>query len=235
MDLLFFRHLALSAVVISSPAIAADLPTMKPVPAAIAATAYDWSGFYVGGYAGGAFGSARLNDVPFPTLVNKNSLAGFAGGGLAGFNYQAGALVLGVEGEFGYDGAQGSENFLNGAGHPRREKFEESYVGRIRGRLGYTYDRFLLFAAGGASFADGKVSLDHEIIGLVKSTDQSRTGFNVGAGVDYAFTQNWIGRVEYIYDNFGKETYVFDPAAGFDTRRVSLSENTVRAAVEYKF
>ena len=235
----FKRMLVVSAAVsvLSASAFAADLPTSKPAPALPPVTAYNWSGFYLGGYAGGAFGSARLNDVPFPTLVNENALSGFTGGGLAGFNYQAGALVAGVEGEFGYDGAQGSQNFLSGGpGLPRREEFDESYVGRVRGRVGYAFDRVLLFAAGGVSLADGNVTLIHEDTGLQESNGESRVGFNVGAGFDYAFTQNWIGRFEYIYDNFGKETYTFpNPAAGFDTRKVSFTENTLRAAIEYKF
>ena len=111
-------------------------------------------------------------------------------------------------------------------------------MGRIRARVGYAVDNVLLYAAGGVSFADAKLTLSNTTNGFTQSIDKQYTGFNLGVGGEYAFTQNWIARAEYIYDDFGRQTYDFgNPPSKyyFDNRKISWSENTIRAAIEYKF
>ena len=108
---------------------------------------------------------------------------------------------------------------------------------RVRGRAGYGFDNFLLYVAGDVSFADAKLSIFRPVNGFGQSLNATYTGYNVGAGAEYAFTRNWIARVEYIYDGFGSHTYDFlaQNPRGFDSRKMKLTENTVRAAIEYKF
>jgi len=93
----------------------------------------------------------------------------------------------------------------------------------------------LIFGAGGVSFADEGLSFSDPFNGFTENGTKTYTGFNVGGGVEYAFTRNWIGRFEYIYDGFDNETFAFPTSLGFDSRQVNFNENTVRAALEYKF
>ena len=163
---------------------------------------------------------------------------GFTGGGLVGANYQFNSFVIGAEGEFGYDGVRKSQTFWNGADAPQNESFESSWVARARGRVGYAINNFLMFGAGGVSFTDGRLYFENPPSGFTNVATKTFTGFNVGGGVEYAFTQNWIVRGEYIFDSFGHETYPFPnstPGPGYDARRITFDENTVRAALEYKF
>ena len=165
---------------------------------------------------------------------NHFTFDGFTGGGLAGFNYQFSSFVIGAEGEFGFDGLRKGQDYLTGAGFLRHEELEENWIGRIRGRAGYAWNNLLIFGAGGVSFTDARLSFLNPSDGFTDSETKTYTGFNVGGGVEYAFTRNWIGRVEYIYDQFDNQTFAFPPG-GFDARQVSFHENTFRAAVEYKF
>lgn len=145
-------------------------------------------------------------------------------------------MVAGAEAEFGYDGWSSDKDYLNGRRQTRHAKSEGSYIGRVRGRFGYAIGSFLIYAAGGISFADDKVTQTNTFVGVSDSIRKNLVGWNAGAGVEYAFTDHWIGRAEYIFDRFGKKTYDFiDRPAGFASRRVSLNQNTIRAAVEYKF
>ena len=81
--------------------------------------------------------------------------------------------------------------------------------------------------AGGVSFTDARLTFLRPFNGF--SDSETKTG-----GVEYAFTHNRVGRVEYIYDQFDNQTFAFPPG-GFDARQVNFHENTVRAALEYKF
>jgi outer membrane immunogenic protein len=229
----------IGALVISSSAFAADLPTAKPAPyLPPPPQQFSWTGFYLGGYAGGTFGSSKLDNVTEPGVFLGNpSSSGFTGGGLLGYNYQFGTFVVGAEGEFGFNGLRGSANYTIG-GSPRNVTFDGNYIGRIRGRLGLDVNNNLLFyVAGGVSFAGVSSDVTNTATNFSRSSSGNFTGFNVGVGGEYAFTQNWITRVEYIYDGFGSRSFYYGAPVTpyFDTRSVSWNQNTVRAAIEYKF
>ncbi|WP_158817167.1 outer membrane protein [Methylocapsa sp. S129] len=236
------KALAVSAALtFSASAFAADLPTSKPAPVFPASGPYNWSGFYVGGYAGGSFGTTSFSDLSFPNFngIGNLSSTSFTGGILNGYNVQFSAFVVGAEVEFGYDGRHGSGSFLNPALATRDYQVDGSYIGRLRARAGYALDNILIYAAAGLSVGNLQAKFTNPFNGFNESIAQDLVGYNIGGGVEYAFTQNWIARVEYIYDGFGARTYSFNitPPTGslFDTDRIKLSENTVRAGVEYKF
>ncbi len=209
---------------------AADLPSKKPPVVYVApAPVFTWAGPYVGAYAGGVFGQDKLTG----NLIGsrKVNASGFTGGGLLGYNYQFGNIVAGAEGEFGYNGVSKTSRFLNG----RSVKQEQSYIGRVRARLGYAVmPSLLLYTAGGVSFTDDKLTLRTPNFQSDKTKD--RVGWNIGAGAEYALTQNILARVEYIYDDYGKENYNLRTPNGRNDRiKSNLQDHTVRAALEYKF
>jgi outer membrane immunogenic protein len=259
--------LALVGVAASTAAIAADLPTRKAPPAPVpVVTPWSWTGFYVGGYVGGTFGSANWSDDGYNyggtnyywgTGGNSNTQAGFVGGGYVGANYQFNQFVIGVEGEFGYSGinSHGTTWTGNIAGtgplagnYALTSKFSDTGVGRLRGRLGYAVEpQLLLYVAGGWTWANTNTSLDGYCCGgnptvpanvsyFNLSNNKSLDGWNIGVGGEYAFTPNWIARIEYIYDGFSKISYGYNYGSYFgDNRNLGLNINTVRVGLEYKF
>ena len=161
-------------VALSTAALAADLPTRKeaPPPAPYVAP-FTWTGFYIGGYAGGSFGSVDYSSQFFSGGTVTSG--GFDIGGLAGFNYQfGGAWVVGAEAEFGA--------FINGNGNLNTsgvvgvnafnltDKFRDTGVGRLRGRVGYAVQpNTLLYIAGGWTFANTN-EFDHRHLHHVRGT-----------------------------------------------------------------
>lgn len=232
---------AIALTALAGSAFAADLPSTKAAPTFIApAPAYSWTGFYAGGYIGGAFGNAKVYEAVGNGAYPAN-FSGVTAGGLVGANYQLNQFVIGVEGEFGYQGGKATGNFLSASsGRPIIQTVSTEDVGRIRGRFGLAFDRALLFVAGGGSFSNEKITETAVIAGSAYSINNGIEGWNIGGGADWAITNNWIGRIEYIYDDYGRTSYNFFnlPRTGtafFNDRSAQLSENTVRAAVVYKF
>ena len=213
----------------------ADLASASAPPVSPAAVPFNWTGFYIGGYMGGSFGKNKLRNLNGATDVSV-SPNGFTGGALTGFNYQVDSFVFGAEGEFGYDRWKKESDFLNGRGGTRHAESKDNYIGRIRGRLGYAVDNVLLYTAGGLSFTEDTVTQSNPNNGISDSISKNLVGWNIGGGAEYGFNSNWIGRVEYIYDGFGKKTYDFiDRPDGFASRDVSLKQSTIRVGLEYKF
>ena len=117
-----------------------------------------------------------------------------------------------------------------GGGMPARYRV---YLGQflveeasLRGRLGYAWDRVMVYGTGGVAFADA--SANGVVNGASFDTSRYLTGWTVGAGVDYAITNNWVGRVEYRYYDFSNEDFG-------DLSNVDLDFNTVSVGISYKF
>jgi outer membrane immunogenic protein len=194
---------------------AADLPSRKgPVVAPVYAPVFTWTGFYVGANAGYGFGNVNANG-----FANVGDLDGFVGGGQLGYNYQIGQFVLGAEADFqGADLSSGSNLGL--------VNVKTEYFGTVRARAGVAFDRFLVYATGGWAYGNVKTSIP----ALGFSSDRTHTGgFAVGGGVEYAFTNNLIGGVEYLYVDLGEKNI-----AGAATK-VGTDFSVVRARLSYKF
>jgi outer membrane immunogenic protein len=234
-------------VALSTASLAADLPTRKEAPAPVPYVApFTWTGFYIGGYAGGSFGSVDWSGPLFSGGTVTHG--GFDIGGLAGFNYQfGGAWVIGAEAEFGaFINGNDNVNVSRVVGDTTfnlNERFRDTGVGRLRGRLGYAVQpNTLLYIAGGWTFANSNISITGTCTPCATppfTVSQNRwlNGFNIGGGVEYAFTSNWIIRGEYIFDGFSRENlnFGFVPPNFAEQRQVFLNVNTLRAAIEYKF
>jgi outer membrane immunogenic protein len=192
---------------------AADLPVEPQVevyePVDVQPTAYDWSGAYLGamlGYTWAEYNPEALSDI------DDN---GYVAGGYAGFNLQSGSLVFGLEGDFA---AVDLDDTSGGT------SLETDMVGSVRGRVGYAFDRVLAYGTGGVAFAN--VTADDGTV----SDDNWHSGYVVGAGLEAAMTDHVLARVEYLYSDFGEETYNLTANTDAD-----LTSHTIRAGLGYKF
>src|SRR5258706_14234106 len=112
MKRIFFTTVSLGVLGLMAPALAADLPVYTKAPA-LAAPMYDWSGFYVGVFGGGGYGNHNLNNALGPAgfanfTVNYSSKGGL-GGGEAGYNWQSGNIVFGVDGDAVWSSFKGDD------------------------------------------------------------------------------------------------------------------------------
>ncbi len=215
----------------SSQALAADLPQAQPpvkAPAAyVPAPVFSWTGFYLGINGGYGFGQSSWNNINDGSTGNFNT-SGFLVGGTVGANYQIGSFVIGVEGDGDWNDFNGSTGFCN---IPNCTT-QSDWLATVRGRAGYAWDRVLFYGTGGGAFGN----IQAAAAGLPFATG-TQTGWTAGAGVEFAFAPNWTAKVEYLYVNLGNFTCPATSCGGTggvpDT--VTLTENIVRAGVNYKF
>lgn len=205
-------------ILAAGAASAADLPSRKgPVAAPVYVPVFTWTGFYVGANAGYGWGNVNGNN-----LGQIGDLDGFVGGGQIGYNYQIGQFVIGAEADFqGADLGNGSNLGL--------ASVKTEYFGTVRARVGVAFDRFLPYITGGWAYGNVKTSIP----AIAFSADRSHTGgWVIGGGLEYAFTNNLIGGVEYLYVDLGEKNVLNN---GFGQAKVGTDFSVVRARLSYKF
>ena len=182
---------ALALLATSFAAEAADIPrpVYKGVRSVIAY--YNWTGFYAGINAGYGWGTSNW-DIP----AVSNSPKGFLVGGTLGYNYQTGSFVWGLEGDIGWADVKGSVD----CGLGLTCETANRWLGTVRGRVGYAFDRFLPYLTGGGAFGSVRASINP---GPVVSATDTRMGWTFGGGLEYAFLGNWTAKIEYLYVDLG--------------------------------
>lgn len=231
MKLSFSAFLAGAALAGLAPfaAAAADLPSQRGAPYYSAPYSapplFTWAGFYLGANGGVNFGRFSEGGDPY---------FGDAFGGLfgitAGYNYQSGPLVAGVEADLDF----GS---VNGTGHPFGGVNANGNVtgnGSLRARFGYAMDRTLVYVTAGYTGAVLKGSIA-DVGGspnIYASQSNYLNGFVIGAGLEFAITQNISLKGEYLFNDYGSDTF-FSGTRDATTAGVSFS--TVRAGINYHF
>ena len=239
---------SVGAIAIAGSAFAADLPHRGPPPVYLPPPPiFTWSGLYMGGQIGYAWASDTANFTtldPDRTFFSADtSPQGVIGGAHVGYNLQIAQWVVGLEGSV--DGTSLSKSVFLAGGpgfldpdHPDLAVGSRAEVqGSIRARLGFAFDRVLLYATGGAAFAG--VKNDYALsrtISLSEGISKTRSGWTVGGGLAYAVTNNWSIRAEYRYSDFGSyNDYPFATLASVPVARHHLTENQVQAGFSYKF
>jgi len=208
------------AALASAPSFAADLGPAAPPQTYVAApapvAAYNWTGFYVG--VNGGYGWGR-----FPN--NVGLALGDAGGGLiggtAGYNWQFGHVVAGLETDIDWADVNATDTAIG-------VKASLNYLGTVRGRVGYAFDRVLLYGTGG--FAYGGVKVDSPF----GSLSRTGTGWTLGAGAEFAVWRNLTAKIEYRYTDLGRETYTFGGRVG-PSVNLGYRGSAVLAGVNYRF
>ena len=194
-----------------SPAFAADLPYAK-APAATPSV-YDWTGVYVGAFGGGGFGNHNINNAngtntAFSDFTANYSSTGGVAGGEAGYNWQSGNYVVGVESDLFWSGIQGNDSsqiangsFTGVGGAVDADNWR--WGGTLRVRGGFTVDRWLMFFTGGYAFGDIQHTNTPPVgVGPVDKFNVTANGLTAGAGFAYAITNNISAKFEYRYYSF---------------------------------
>ncbi|MBB3809356.1 outer membrane protein [Pseudochelatococcus contaminans] len=231
------------SLVASGAAFAADLPSRQIEPIApVVAPIFSWTGFYVGvnaGYAWNSNNSDRVfNGTYFVNSSNSND-GGFTGGGQIGYNYQFGQFVAGVEADINYADLKKNSNVAlaidPSAGYLGASDQGIEWFGTVRARLGFAIDRALIYATGGFAYGGGGNGHGFYYDGFFYENNRStRTGWTLGGGLEYAFTDNITARVEGLYINLGKEDRNhFLPTAYHNRNDTEIG--VVRAGLNYKF
>ncbi len=219
-----------------------------PDPAA--AATYCWTGFYAGLNIGAAKNNSWYAIDP-PGLAASGGFdnPAFTAGGQAGYNYQAGNWVFGLETDFNYNSTDDSRAGIIGAlgtgapvglppGFPCTVSQQIDYFGTLRGRLGYTpADRLLLYVTGGFAYGyvSSRTNVSVESITYSGSSSGMQPGWTIGAGGEYAFTNNWSVRLEYLYIDLGSTSYSFAGYPYSYTTTLDTAQHVIRVGLNYKF
>lgn len=226
--------LSIAAMLVAGgSAAAADLPArhaaVAPAPIFVSS---NWTGFYLGFQVGHVWENTRgsvFNGAGGLVGTGRIKPDGMLVGVHAGYNRQSGALVYGVEADAELSFVK--KNDLP-TGGPRSE---ENWRGSLRGRLGYAFDRTLVYATGGLAVRDRDFTFDNGL-GVLFTKSGARFGWTVGAGDEHAFSRSWSVRAEYRYSDFGTHRYTVPAAfAPIVTTRLDATDHSVRLGVSYRF
>lgn len=212
----------------TSAAFAADI-TIPEEPAPIAPIPiFTWTGFYVGIVGGYNWGSSDWSTNEFDN-VSFNANGGNVGG-TVGYNYQfANNVVLGLETDLSWSGAKGD---VVCAFDDLRCETESQWFGTLRPRLGYAFDRFLPYITAGAAYGNVKLSARDRFDNDFSFSDSvTRFGWSAGVGVEYAFTDQWTAKIEYLHTDLGSDNFLIDDFIV----NSDWKADGVRVGVNYKF
>jgi outer membrane immunogenic protein len=253
---------ALSVLALAGAASAADMPLKAPLVAP--PPAFSWTGCYIGGNGGWIGNDSRLTTSPpdfvaVPAALRAASTysyrfdnSGFAGGVSYGCNRQYGQFVVGLDSDFDFT----SLNQTLNASHPLvvipavgtvgayNEQLTQklSWFSTTRVRLGWAHDHWMIFAAGG--LASGHIKSSYVLsdptgvfVSATGSADKTRYGWTVGGGVEYALSNDWFLRAEYLYIDLGKFDYLSSNGApgGVWNTEVDTRVHVARMALTYRF
>ena len=207
--------------------------------APVMAPMYNWTGFYIGLNAGGSWGRQENDLVTVPggltVFSGSDKLDGFIGGGQIGYNWHTGPVVFGLEADF--QGSAGSGDLNGGpAGGVSITggTLKTPWFGTIRGRIGYAWDRWMLYATGGGVYGH----LDYSgttVGGTIPGAFSSSTDFwtwTVGGGVEASLWDRWSAKVEYLYIGTPDS---FPVPPGTTGASGSINTNIVRVGLNYHF
>jgi outer membrane immunogenic protein len=205
-------------------AAAADLGRPAPVPyykAPAYAPVYSWSGFYIGVNGGGGWGTSNW------TSTGSFDTSGGVVGGTVGYNYQMNQVVLGVEGDIDWADISGTATTATGVCSLGCTT-KNSWLGTVRGRVGYAADRFMPYLTGGLALGDIKASLPGFAGGST-----TNAGWTIGGGIEFAIAGHWTAKAEYLYVDLGN--FNCGIACGAGTQNVSFTANLLRGGLNYRF
>jgi outer membrane immunogenic protein len=235
MNKLLLARAAAFMLILAGPAAAADMPMQYPV---LAPPPFTWTSCYAGMHFGGGWAQKAMTD---PVQLVQDSFLGFGStvgtttvnaspsgaiiGGQIGCDYQfASTWVAGIEGAAAGSTMKGSATVplpLGAPGDTATVSARTDFLSSVTGRLGYAFDRVLLYGKAGAAWAGDKFTVTGSFT-VPPSTGfgfeglEARTGWTAGAGVEWAFYRHWSASLEYDFYQFGhRTTLMSDTINGF--------------------
>jgi outer membrane immunogenic protein len=234
-----FKTTILAGMMATGLAQAADMaPVSKAAPPVVAPT-WRWTGLYIGGHVGAGWGTSEWGDLSIPQLGTipgtfaSYNVNGFLGGGQIGYNWQSGWMLLGIEAD-----ASGADIKGSGVCTENMCASKINALGTMTGRIGGTADRALLYLKGGAAWVHERQSLAFNDMNGPNTASSTRThwGWTIGGGVEYAFTPNWSGRLEYNFMDLGTDRHHFVFSTGTEVDfRIRQNIHAVKIGLNHRF
>jgi outer membrane immunogenic protein len=200
---LFPLLMAAGSILVVSGSRAADFPGSRN--SAVPMLAGTWSGLYGGLHLGYGFGRSRSAD-----------LSGFVGGANIGINAQTGPMVYGVEGDL---------NYTNIDYRAFADTFRQKWLGSIRARAGFSYERFMPFVTAGLAFTNGTMKA-----GGAKESN-GHVGYVIGIGGEMMLTEKVSASVQFLHYRFNSQNYNVLPVS----RNANIVTNELRIGMNYRF
>lgn len=226
----FFAGLGL---LVFGTAHAADLPIYEPVAQV---PIYEWSGFYLGGIVGYGWSDKDAVEVD-PEEEDELDRASYDVDGViagieASYFWQTSNVVLGAQFDVAWTGMSGSE-FLDAEDLDDKISTDIDWMGTFTAVLGVPWERALPYIEAGGAW----VRENHKFTDSASSasTDDSRLGWLLGAGLQYQFNPQWSGKIEYNYIFLGSESYNFEMGDEDERIKVDQDIQTIKAGISYRF
>ncbi|MFB2550362.1 outer membrane protein [Ensifer soli] len=205
---------------------------------AAAGESFSWSGFYVGGVAGYNWNDDLTSEYITATGAARNvtfaySPDGISGGVKAGVNFEQGSFVYGLEADIERTSIKGT--FIDRIEDLGRGDDTYDWQASLRVRMGLAMDRVLIYGTGGVSFARIENTYTFVPTNTRESFSDTHRGWTVGAGVDYAITDNWIAGFEYRHTEFDRFSNVSTVAFPGLTGTQEPKSDALRLSISYKF
>jgi outer membrane immunogenic protein len=218
-------------------AVKAPPPPPPPPP-------FSWTGFYIGGNLGAAWAESHWTDSEFGLDWGRTSSGRFMGGGQVGFNYQfpGSIFVLGAEAQFDWVGNNGGVTITGPLGHSFNITSNDTGIFTLAARFGFAADRALFYGkvgggwVGNNGFTVTDLNTSQQFVG-----DNSHTfgGWMAGAGIEYAFNDNWSGKFEYDFIGLGSRSFTATgaviPALAGDTFTSDHNVQLIKFGINFRF
>lgn len=225
----------IAAIGMGGVALAADIPDEAPAPPPPAPERFDWTGFYLGAQGGYEW---RKDDFEDPIVPFSGDLKfdGAVLGGHVGYDHQFNGFVLGIVGDIEWADGSGTGTV---SGTSVMGRAEANWQGSIRARLGYAFERAMVYVTGGASF--GNFDFDYTCCGLGfgigDQFDETVWGWNIGGGLAYKINNNWEIWGDYRYTDYKEASSgIINCCAGPpNTQDHNVDTHAARIGVSYRF
>lgn len=227
--------IALGALIAAAPAGAADIPVAPRYSAP--PPIFTWTGFYLGGHFGAGWGDKHwYSGSTAPGLdQGLHHVRGGLAGGQVGFNYQVDHWVLGVEADYSWADLTGRNTDVGFTlfGFDEVNRSQVKSIGTVAGRVGYAWDRVLAYAKGGGAWVRDRYVASNVLQpdADLTSASETRSGWLLGLGIEYALASNWSIKFEYDHLDLGTKRSLFTGP----TLLVPFSEDIAQRLNLFKF